>query len=162
MVDWETLYRENVTWVFRLMIGSVGNHSDAEDLTTEVFLLALPRLREEASIPQIRAYLKAIARTVLAHHWRSRSDRDAAAIELARTAGPEAGSESADRSGPDVERILQALPERYRTVLRLRFLHGCSVRETAAELGISVTAAKVVQHRALRRAAQLRLRAAGS
>jgi RNA polymerase sigma-70 factor (ECF subfamily) len=37
----------------------------------------------------------------------------------------------------------------------LRFLHGYSVRQAAAELGVSVSNAKVLQHRALRRAAQL-------
>lgn len=39
------------------------------------------------------------------------------------------------------------------TVLELRFLKSCSVRETAAELGVSVGNAKVLQHRALRWAA---------
>jgi RNA polymerase sigma-70 factor (ECF subfamily) len=37
----------------------------------------------------------------------------------------------------------------------LRFLDACSVREAAAELGISVTNAKVLQYRALRLAAQV-------
>jgi RNA polymerase sigma-70 factor (ECF subfamily) len=51
--------------------------------------------------------------------------------------------------------ILAQLPEQYRRILELRFLKSCTVREAAAELGISVGNAKVLQHRALRRAAQL-------
>jgi DNA-directed RNA polymerase specialized sigma24 family protein len=51
--------------------------------------------------------------------------------------------------------ILAGLPESYRRILQLRFLDSCSVREAAASLGVSVTYAKVLQHRALRRAAQL-------
>ena len=61
-----------------------------------------------------------------------------------RTAAPE-----------QAEQILSALPDRYRQILRLRFLEGCTVAETAQALGISTANAKVLQHRALRRAAQI-------
>jgi DNA-directed RNA polymerase specialized sigma24 family protein len=47
------------------------------------------------------------------------------------------------------------LPESYRRILELRFLQGCSVQETATELGVSVGNARVLQHRALRRAAHI-------
>ncbi|HEV2638751.1 MAG TPA: sigma-70 family RNA polymerase sigma factor [Actinocrinis sp.] len=53
------------------------------------------------------------------------------------------------------DRILAALPDRQRRILILRFLQGCSVKEAAAELGVTVANAKVLQHRALRRAAGL-------
>ena len=36
--DWESVYRDNVSLVFRVMFSRVGNRMDAEDLTTEVFL----------------------------------------------------------------------------------------------------------------------------
>jgi RNA polymerase sigma-70 factor (ECF subfamily) len=52
-------------------------------------------------------------------------------------------------------RILSGLPERYRRILTLRFLQDYSIREAAAELGVSVANAKVLQHRALRQAARL-------
>ena len=48
-----------------------------------------------------------------------------------------------------------ALPDRYRQILESRFLQGSSIKEAAAELGISVANAKVLQHRALRLAAQV-------
>lgn len=53
------------------------------------------------------------------------------------------------------DRILSALPDNQRRILTLRFLQGCSVKEAAAELGVTVANAKVLQHRALRRAAGL-------
>ena len=49
--------------------------------------------------------------------------------------------------------ILDALPANYRSVLELRFLRGYSIRETASAMGVSVANAKVLQLRALRRAA---------
>ena len=52
-------------------------------------------------------------------------------------------------------RVLAALPERYRTILELRFLEACSIKEAAQTMGVSVSNAKVLQHRALRMAAKL-------
>ncbi len=39
--DWESVYRDNVDRLYRLMYARVGNRADAEDLTAEVFRTAL-------------------------------------------------------------------------------------------------------------------------
>ncbi len=152
--DWEAVYRDNVDRLYRLMFAKVGNRPDAEDLTAEVFLIALRPLRLSASVGEVRSYLLATARTVLATHWRrtlgrevTTLDDDLAAEEFELDPGPLA--RSVERAG----KILAALPERYRRVLQLRFLRGYSLKEAAAELGVTVGNAKVLQHRALRQAA---------
>jgi RNA polymerase sigma-70 factor (ECF subfamily) len=48
---------------------------------------------------------------------------------------------------------MRRLPEHYRRVLQLRFLERLSVAETARAMGISNGNARVLQYRALRRAA---------
>jgi len=158
--DWEAVYRDNVDRVYRLMFTKVGNRADAEDLTAEVFLAALRPLRVSATVPEVRAYLSATARTVLAGYWRRTLGREITTIsesvasfvaEIGVLSEEPAGAEAAGRAA----QILAALPEQYRHILRLRFLEGYSVREAAAALGVSVGNAKVLQHRALRRAAQL-------
>jgi len=161
--DWEAVYRDNVDRIYRLMFAKVGNRPDAEDLTAEVFLAALRPLRVSASVGEVRAYLTATARTVLAGYWRRTLGREittiaeelesAAADAVLRAANPESAdpSEVAGR----MDKVLDQLPEQYRRILRMRFLEGYSVREAAAALGVSVGNAKVLQHRALRRAAQL-------
>ena len=70
--DWESVYRDNVERLYRLMFSRVGNRPDAEDLTAEVFRLCLPALRMSASGGEIRAYLIVTAKTVLAGHWKRR------------------------------------------------------------------------------------------
>ena len=32
--DWEAVYQDNATWVYRTIYSRVGNQADAEDLTT--------------------------------------------------------------------------------------------------------------------------------
>lgn len=160
--DWEAVYRDNVERVYGLMFAKVGNRADAEDLTAEVFLAALGPMRISASVGEVRAYLSATARTVLAGHWRRNFGREVTMFsDTLDVPQPTAAEADPDNSAEPTaaaslaQRMLAGLPEQYRQVLRLRFLQGYSVRETAAALGVSVSNAKVLQHRALRRAAQL-------
>jgi RNA polymerase sigma factor (sigma-70 family) len=152
--DWEAVYQDNATWVYRTLFARVGNRADAEDLTAEVFLAALRPLRLTASVAEVRAYLRATARTVLAAHWRETLGREITSIE--EDIGQPADCEEAISTAPSrVAQVLGNLPDRYRQILELRFLQSNSIKESAAKLGISVANAKVLQHRALRLAAQV-------
>ena len=51
--------------------------------------------------------------------------------------------------------LLGLLPDQFRRVLELRFLKGYSVREAAHEMGVTESNARVLQFRALRKAAEL-------
>lgn len=155
VADWDAVYRENVEWVYRLLFARVGNRPDAEDLTSEVFTAALRSMRTTASPPQVRAYLATTARTVLAGYWRRTMRRQVTTLDLASLlADADPAAPSAQDAAKRAERIIAELPERYRRILQLRFLRAYSVREAAAELGVSVANAKVLQHRAVRLAAQ--------
>ncbi len=159
--DWDAIYTDNVGRIYRLMFAKVGNRADAEDLTSQVFLTVYGPLRTTAGVGQVRAYLTATARTVLAEHWRRTLGHQVTEIDLETTdledyAGCAPAGETAN--GPAQERaarILRALPERQRQILVLRFLRGYSIRQAATELRVSIANAKVLQHRALRAAAGL-------
>lgn len=152
-LDWESVYRNHVASIYRLLYHKVGNQPDAEDLTSQVFLEALPRLRASASGGEIHMYLVTTARTVLAGHWRRRLGIQVTTIDenlvVAEAQGPPSDPL------PRIRRILAKLPQNYRRVLELRFLERCSVGETATRMGISAGNARVVQYRALQRAAEL-------
>lgn len=153
--DWEAIYLDNVERLYRLMYSKVGNRPDAEDLTAEVFQAALVPLRVTASIGEVRSYLLATARTVLAAHWRRRFGIEVTAIEAADDR-PLLEDLPAESDAPQrIARIMAGLPARYRRILELRFLQSCSLREAAHAMNVSVGNAKVLQHRALRQAAQL-------
>lgn len=152
--DWDAVYRDNVTWVYRLMYSKVGNQPDAEDLTAEVFMTALKPLRVTATVPEVRKYLKMTARTVLAGYWRDRMGREITTID--EDLPGESGGEVIESDAPDRVRVVLAkLPDNYRRILELRFLQAFSVREAAQQMGVSVANAKVLQHRALQTAARI-------
>ncbi|MDR3664733.1 MAG: sigma-70 family RNA polymerase sigma factor [Mycobacterium sp.] len=152
--DWESVYQDNARWVYRTIFARVGNQADAEDLTAEVFLAALRPLRLTASVAEVRSYLRSTARTVLAAHWRETMGREITEIDADIAAPPEA-EQSISAAPERVAAVLQALPDHYRRILELRFLQTRSIKESAAELGVTVANAKVLQHRALRLAAQI-------
>ena len=151
--DWEAVYQDNAAWVYRTLFARVGNRADAEDLTTEVFLAVLQPLRLTASVGEVRAYLRATARTVLAAHWRETLGREITSIDDIEQ--PPESEEAISTAPQRVAHVLERLPDNYRRILESRFLQSNSIKESAAELGISVANAKVLQHRALRLAAQV-------
>ena len=141
--------------VFAFLLGRVGSRPDAEDLTQQVALKALPRLRAEASTAEVRAYLYTTARSALAAFWSARyrlpeSELSDEASDPERGRPPVASA----RATAWLEETLSALPAHYREVLELRFLRGCSIREVAREMGKTPGAVKVMQLRALRAAAR--------
>jgi RNA polymerase sigma-70 factor (ECF subfamily) len=140
--------------VYAFIYSRVGNRFDAEDLTQQVAVKALPRLRAGAPPESVRAYLYSTARSVLAVFWSERLRLPQAELshDLADRqdhTSPEPSVESAAW----LERTLAALPSHYRRVLELRFLKARSIREAARELGKTEGAVKVMQLRALRAAA---------
>ena len=161
--DWEAIYADNVARVYRLMFAKVGNRPDAEDLTSQVFLAAYGSLQASRSVGEVQAYLLVTARTMLAQHWRRTLGHQVTEIALEQDrlqefAGPVSVPRDAERpdDAPDrIARILGTLPDRHRAILTLRFLRGYTIKQAASELGVSVANAKVLQHRALRRAAGL-------
>ena len=154
--DWEAIYLDNVERLYRTMFSRVGNRPDAEDLTAEVFRAALGPLRTSASVGEVRAYLLATASTVLASHWRRRYSVEISSIDVEAEVASPRDEPALESDAPQrVTSILAELPERYERILQLRFLQSSSLKEAARAMNISVNNAKVLQHRALRRAAQL-------
>jgi RNA polymerase sigma factor (sigma-70 family) len=153
--DWESVYQDNVVGIYQLVFRRVGNAADAEDLAAEVLMQTLKTLRLPAPVHNVRSYLVKTARTVMADHWRRHYAARDAALELQQVP-PDAlitapSSTSADRA----QRLLGLLPDHFRRILELRFLRGYSVREAANELGVTESNARVLQFRALRKAAEL-------
>ena len=155
----EQVYDEHVVGIYRFVYARVGNRPDAEDLTAQVFVRAVEQLDTTRQPGQIAAWLYRVAQNAIADYWRAfyrlpliGVDHVAPGWEPADDgARPEPVRD--DRASVRVEALLRSLPDRYRRVLELRFLQRLSVAETAHAMGISSGNAKVLQYRALRKAA---------
>jgi RNA polymerase sigma factor (sigma-70 family) len=141
----------------RQMLARAGRSepSEAEDVLQETLLaLHLSRHTYDRSSP-VTAWAHAIARYKLVDHLR-RSGRHAGNLpiddEVYQLAAP--GGDDPD-ARLDLERAMQALPERTRTLIDRVKIQGASVAEAAGAAGMTETAAKVAIHRGLQAMARL-------
>jgi RNA polymerase sigma factor (sigma-70 family) len=157
----EQVYDEHVVGIYRYVYARVGNRPDAEDLTAQVFVRAVEQLDTSRQPGQIAAWLYRVAQNAIADYWRAfyrlpvvGTDHVAPGWEPVDVGEPPiVATDGASRARVDA--VLRSLPDRYRRVLELRFLQRLSVAETATAMGISSGNAKVLQYRALRKAALL-------
>ena len=156
----ERVYDQHVVGIYRFIYARVGNHPDAEDLTAQVFVRAVEQLDTEREHAQVAAWLYRVAQNATADYWRAfyrlpvvGVDHVAPGWEPADDARPHVEPDEGTRAR--VEALLRRLPQQYRRVLELRFLERLSVAETASAMGITNGNARVLQYRALRRAALL-------
>ena len=157
----ERVYDQHVIGIYRFVYARVGNHPDAEDLTAQVFVRAVEQLDTTREPGQIAAWLYRVAHNAVADYWRAFYRLPVIGVDHVALGwepvdeGGKVREEPDERAAARVGALLRRLPEQYRRVLELRFLQRLSVAETAAAMGISNGNARVLQYRALRRAALL-------
>ncbi|MFE2753120.1 sigma-70 family RNA polymerase sigma factor [Actinosynnema sp. NPDC059335] len=154
------LYDRYVDVVYRYVLFRVGDRTLAEDVTSETFLRAL---RSIGSISyqgrDVGAWFVTIARNIVFDHVKSSRYRlEVTTAELADnrevTDGPEQ-EVLTDATNAELLRCVAQLGDDQRECITLRFIQGLSVAETAARMGRNEGAIKALQHRAVRRLAQL-------
>ena len=156
----EVFYREQLGLIYRYVFRKIGNREEAEDLTSSIFLKAVRLLQPEGGPERMCHWLMRVARTTIIDYWRAHARVTSSSLEALQEAGWEGPAER-DPVGLDgrptehAQRLLEALPEHERAVLTCRFLQGLSTRETAVRLGLTEGNVKTLQHRALKRAADL-------
>jgi RNA polymerase sigma-70 factor (ECF subfamily) len=158
----ELFSQEHLHLIYRYVYSCVRDQQEAEDLTSQIFLKAVRYFDPEWSAHYCRTWLFRVARTTIVDYWRS-GHRRVATLSLdylleAGWEGPAVEEEAALSSHTTqdcVQSILQLLPVRYREILICRFLLHLSVRETALSMGLTEANVKMIQFRALKRAAEL-------
>jgi RNA polymerase sigma-70 factor (ECF subfamily) len=154
------LYDRYVDTVFRFIYFRVNDRALAEDFTSETFLRALRRIGTISYQGRdIGAWFITIARNIVLDHLKSARHR----LETT-TADTIEGREQAQSTEAAVldtlqsERLMEAvrqLGDEQRECVMLRFVHGMSVSETAQIMGKNDGAIKALQHRAVRKLADL-------
>ena len=151
------MYRAYAADLQHFISNKIGDPTVAEDLTSMVFLKALRWLREDQNAANVRGWLYATARTTIVDYWQEQSQyemRSLSGLEehLLPSDDPAFANQQAEMR---VQYLLSLLPERDRTILTLHYLQGYSAAEIASALGTSAGHIRVLQLRALRRAAHV-------
>lgn len=154
------LYDRYVDVVYRFIYFRVNDQALAEDFTSETFLRGLRRIGSISYQGRdIGAWFVTIARNIVLDHIKSARYRlEVSTSETREDADETPGPESAALSALETERLMGAvrrLGEEQRECVMLRFIQGFSVSETAAVMGKNDGAVKALQHRAVRKLAEL-------
>lgn len=157
-LTWLTeIYHAYAADLQRFISNKIGDPTVAEDLTSTVFLKALRWLREDQNQISVRGWLYTTARTTIVDHWqaqRQSETRSLSGLEEQLLVSDDT-AEVSQQTEMRVQHLLSLLPERDRTILTLHYLEGYSAAEIAEALGTSAGHIRVLQLRALRRAAQV-------
>jgi len=158
--QFQALYEDNLISVYRFVFKRLRNREEAEDLTSQIFLKALRFLDPERSAHRARSWLFRIAHTTIADYWRTYYRAPTSSLDVLWEVGWEGPTEEGivgtnDLAAERVRNLLQALPERYREMLRCRFLLNLSIRETAATMGVSEATVKILQFLAIQHSTNL-------
>lgn len=156
----QTFFRENLSLVYRYVYSKVGNKEEAEDLTSQIFLKVVSSIDYARGRQSMQQWLYLIARTTIADYWRAYYRLPISSLDELLDVGldfpaDEEPRELINKATERVQFLLQALPERYREVLQCRFLLHLSIKATAIRMGLTAANVKVLQYRALKRAAEL-------
>jgi RNA polymerase sigma-70 factor (ECF subfamily) len=122
---------------------------DAEDLLQETFLIMVAK---SGSIRNPEAWLLATLSNRCILYWRKHRSRlwdlvDTTILELLADSDTPSQERSDLRS--DLDGLLAQLPERCRSVLRLRYGLGCSTAEAAERMGYCASSIRKVTRRCL-------------
>jgi RNA polymerase sigma-70 factor (ECF subfamily) len=152
------LYEINFERVYAYVVKRVGDRTETEDLTAEVFHQALANLKrfEWRGIP-FAAWLFRIAANLISDRWQRAGREVAEDPEKIESSHIETGK--GGRISPaefeEVERratlfrLVETLPTEQRRVVVLRFVEEKSIKEVAREIRKTEGAVKQLQFRAL-------------
>ncbi len=154
------LYDRYVDTVFRFIYYRVNDRALAEDFTSETFLRALRRIGSISYQGRdMGAWFITIARNIVFDHMKSARHRlEVTTADSPENYDPAPSPESAVLNTLTNERLMAAvaqLGDEQRECVLLRFIQGFSVNETALVMGKNDGAIKALQHRAIRKLAEL-------
>lgn len=163
------LYDRHFKKLYAFIYRHVDHVQDAEDLTSDVMIRMVKNIGTFSQGSSFKTWLYGIARHAIADFWRGKYrlpetlvaeyagiGRAEVASEDRATAESMAAADVVfDQERNRAERVFVRLSEQYRTVLQHRFFKQHTIEETAQAMSTTVGNVKVLQHRALKKAAQL-------
>ncbi|WP_245585540.1 sigma-70 family RNA polymerase sigma factor [Pseudonocardia asaccharolytica] len=146
--------------VYRYVLFRTGDRTLAEDITQETFVRALRRISSVSYQGRdIGAWFVTIARNLIFDHVKSSRYRlESTTAEIVDYAPSINGPEQqvlTNATNDELLRCIAKLNPDQQECIQLRFLQGLSVAETAQLMNRNEGAVKALQHRAVRRLAQL-------
>lgn len=155
------IYERYIDKVYRLAYSKLGDHHDAQDVASSVFLKLCTYLQQFRGDSKLSTWIFAVTANAAIDFARRRKPQDSLDREIGGKDGEPMERQVPDRNpGPEelLERedfkrhmlsLVQKLPDMQREILELRFIIGLSYQEISEELGIEMGTVKSRINRAV-------------
>ena len=150
------IYEENFDKIYRYIVLKIGDRTEAEDMTQQVFLSAFKSIssfKYRKGTP-FSSWLYRIAHNQIVDYWRKKSKRPAVPLEESLASSSSSGSDPRQEAEHSLEvaQLVSAtrqLTKAQQEVISLRFAGELSVAQAARVMGKSEGAVKALQHSAI-------------
>jgi RNA polymerase sigma-70 factor, ECF subfamily len=155
------IYERYVDQVYRFSYSRLGNSEWAEDIASETFttlVTILPNFRGEASV---KTFIFAVALNKMRALWQKQKRMPTIQLEDYMQEQITEGIETDEDSEKliwlrkNLQTVIGQLELKEQQVLTERFMNNSNVQSTAEVLGLTPANVRVIQHRALKKAAVL-------
>jgi RNA polymerase sigma-70 factor (ECF subfamily) len=157
------LYEANFDRIFRYVALKIGDRTEAEDLTQQVFMKMIQSISsyKYKGMP-FSSWLYRIAHNQIVDHFRRKSRRPTVTLDDTDPPGGDDPEKTAETkmTMEELARATAKLTDSQREVISLRFAGQLSIAEVARAMGKTEGAIKALQHSAV--AALRRVMAAGT
>ena len=147
------LYEENFDKIYRYIVLKIGDRTEAEDMTQQVFLKAFKSISGyKLKGSPFSSWLFRIAHNQMVDYWRKKSKRATVPLDETFIGSSNSNPSSEAERKMDIENLVAAtkqLTGLQREVVSLRFAGGLSVAQVASSMGKSEGAIKALQHSAV-------------
>lgn len=149
------LYEENFDRIYRYIVFKIGERTEAEDMTQQVFVCALKSISSfKWRGAPFSAWLMRIAHNQIVDYFRRKSKRMTVPLEksLTKATGSDSDPQFMTEQNLEIERLVSAtkcLTKAQQEVISLRFAGELAISEVARIMGKSEGAVKALQHSAI-------------
>jgi RNA polymerase sigma-70 factor (ECF subfamily) len=139
--------------LFRFAFRLLNNEEDAKDIIQDALLKVWHQQERMKDLQNLEAWCMRIVRNLALDKLKSKKHRTTEGLEKAgemqalHQQSPHLAAEQHDVMGR-VHRIINGLPEKYRTIIQLRDMDGFSYQEIGDILELTLSEVKINLHRA--------------
>ena len=146
------LYEDNFDKIYRYIVIKIGDRTEAEDMTQQVFLKALKSISTfKWKGTSFSAWLFRIAHNQVVDHWRKKSKRVTVPLDdtIRSTSGNPVPMVEQKMAVEELASAIKILTKAQQEVISLRFGGDLPIAQVARLMGKSEGAIKALQHSAL-------------
>jgi len=153
------IYNETLDMVFRYVYSRVGNKELTEDIVTDTYVTFMEIVDRYDGSSKVETFIIGIARNKIHKAWDKDNlkkyvdiDLDCIVIEE-DDESEEIYEKKTQILLEHMEKVLKKLPNKYKRIIELRFKEMMTTEEISESMDISKGNVRVLQHRALSKAA---------